>query len=190
MGSKASIPLEDDELASLREETKLSQRQIGDLYERFNELSGGSETLKRSNLIRLPDLKSNPLGSRIVEAFFKDSCSDDEEMDFTQFVKASAVFKPHRKHMNDSLNSKDSKLRFIFNIYDLDGDETISKEEMFSLLKMMVGSEVTEETLAQIAERAVFEGDDDKDGFISFEDFKKALSKVDAANLISIRFLE
>lgn len=67
----------------------------------------------------------------------------------------------------------DTSTIVIFNIYDLDGDETISKEEMFSLLKMMVGSEVTEETLAQIAERAVFEGDDDKDGFISFEDFKK-----------------
>ncbi|PIK41937.1 putative calcineurin B-likeous protein 1-like [Apostichopus japonicus] len=191
MGSRTSIPLEDKELSSLCEETKFSHSQLRDLYGRFLELSKDGEFIKRSDMIRLSDLKSNPLGSRIVDAFFKDSCSDDESMDFTQFAKAAAVFKPQRKHTSESaLNSADSKLRFIFNIYDLDGDEIISQDEMLSLLKMMVGTSVDAEKLSQIADRAVMDGDDDKDGVIGFEDFKKAVSHIDASKLISIRVLD
>lgn len=44
---------------------------------------------------------------------------------------------------------------------------------MLSLLKMMVGTSVDAEKLSQIADRAVLDGDDDKDGVIGFEDFKK-----------------
>lgn len=193
MGNKPCIPLAEEEIVELQNQTGFSRSQLKSMYSRFLHLCGDGkdEVIRRSDLLRLSDLKSNPLGSRVVDAFFKDACSDDETMDFIQFVKAAAIFRPQSKHTTESaLNSTENKLKFVFEIYDLDGNAAISHEEMLSLLKMMVGPEVNDETLSQIAERAVREGDLDEDGYISFSDFKKALMRTEAENKVSIRFLD
>ena len=76
-----------------------------------------------------------------------------------------------------------------FRMYDLDGDDRISKEELLAVLTMMVGDNITEEQLNSIAERTIMEADDDKDGFISFDDFCKVLERTDVEQKMSIRFL-
>ena len=40
--------------------------------------------------------------------------------------------------------SQEEKLRFAFAIYDIDGDGFISNGELFTVLKMMVGSNLTD----------------------------------------------
>ena len=54
-------------------------------------------------------------------------------------------------------------------MYDLDGDEKISKEELLAVLTMMVGANISEEQLMSIAERTIHEADEDKDTLISFD---------------------
>ena len=56
-----------------------------------------------------------------------------------------------------------------FRMYDLDGDEKISKEELLAVLTMMVGANISEEQLMSIAERTIHEADEDKDTLISFD---------------------
>ena len=64
-------------------------------------------------------------------------------------------------------------LQVAFKVYDIDGDEYISNGELFQVLKMMVGNNLTEDQLQQIVDKTILEGDEDKDGKISYAEFKK-----------------
>lgn len=57
---------------------------------------------------------------------------------------------------------------------------------MYSILKMIFWSE---EQLTSIAERTIFEADQDGDQMISFVEFCNALERTDVEQKMSIRFL-
>ena len=67
------------------------------------------------------------------------------------------------------MSKSDSFFLVAFRMYDLDGDEKISKEELLAVLTMMVGANISEEQLMSIAERTIHEADEDKDTLISFD---------------------
>jgi len=148
-------------------------------------------------------LAINPLGDRIVHAFFRDSAKrengnngfaneDDvsDRVNFPDFVRVLAHFRPLKKNVEkNKLNGREEKLRFAFRMYDLDGDDRISKEELLAVLTMMVGANICEEQLVSIAERTIMEADTDKDNLISFQEFKKVLERTDVEQKMSIRFL-
>ena len=58
-------------------------------------------------------------------------------------------------------------------MYDLNGNDYISKEELLAVLTMMVGANIKTDQLLSIAERTVMEADTDHDNLISFEEFAK-----------------
>lgn len=66
-----------------------------------------------------------------------------------------------------------------FQIYDIDGDGFISNGELFQVLQMMVGDNLTEVQLQQIVDKTILEADQDKDGKINFEEFKKLISNTE-----------
>lgn len=76
-----------------------------------------------------------------------------------------------------------------FKMYDLDDDESISREELLNILHMMVGANISQEQLISIAERTILEADQCGQGKITFEDFCKALERCDVEQKMSIRFL-
>ena len=163
--------------------------------------------LSREDFLRIPELAINPLGDRIVHAFFFESRSGDEDkVDFKDFVRVLAHFRPIKKSAEkNKLNTRMEKLHFAFRMYDLDGDDKISKEELLAVLTMMVGSNISTEQLISIAERTIMEADLDKvntshftmeicepflqDDLISFEEFAKVLERTDVEQKMSIRFL-
>ena len=120
--------------------------------------------LSREDFLRIPELAINPLGDRIVHAFFFESRSGDEDkVDFKDFVRVLAHFRPIKKSAEkNKLNTRMEKLHFAFRMYDLDGDDKISKEELLAVLTMMVGSNISTEQLISIAERTIMEADLDK----------------------------
>ena len=67
--------------------------------------------------------------------------------------------------------SQEEKLRFAFQIYDINGDGYISNGELFTVLKMMVGSNLNDVQLQQLVDRTIIKADLDYDGKISFEEF-------------------
>uniref|UniRef100_K1RFQ9 Sulfhydryl light chain n=1 Tax=Magallana gigas TaxID=29159 RepID=K1RFQ9_MAGGI len=87
------------------------------------------------------------------------------------------------------LNEIQSETGFAFRMYDLDGDDKISKDELLSVLHMMVGANISEEQLGSIADRTISEADTDGDNQISFEEFVQAMERVDVEQKMSIRFL-
>jgi Ca2+-binding EF-hand superfamily protein len=83
-----------------------------------------------------------------------------------------------------------NKLRFAFQLYDLDRDGMISRLELLQVLRLMVGVQVTEEQLESITDRTVQEADEDGDGAVSFLEFTKSLEKMDIEQKMSIRILK
>merc|ERR1712241_13250 len=190
--SRSSLQLQPEDITAIQEETGFNQNQIERLYSRFSSLDKQDKGyLSREDFLRIPELAINPLGDRIVHAFFFESRSQEEEkVDFKDFVRVLAHFRPIKKNAEkNKLNTRMEKLHFAFRMYDLDGDDKISKEELLTVLTMMVGNNISTEQLISIAERTIMEADTDKDDLISFEEFAKVLELTDVEQKMSIRFL-
>merc|ERR1712013_167389 len=190
--SRSSLQLQPEEIEAITEETGFTKQQIERLYSRFSSLDKQDKGfLSREDFLRIPELAINPPGDRIVHAFFYESKNADEEkVDFKDFVRVVAHFRPVKKNpVKNKLNTRMEKLHFAFRMYDLDGDDKISKEELLAVLTMMVGANISPEQLLSIAERTILEADEDKDDLISFEEFAKVLERTDVEQKMSIRFL-
>nr|UCC70437.1 calcineurin B-like protein 1 [Nilaparvata lugens] len=189
MGNKSSLLLQEEEIAQIQDETGFTPNQIERLYSRFTSLDRSDcGTLSREDFLRIPELAINPLGERIVNAFFNDGSGNDR-VNFRQFMQVLARFRPIRKSKDNTLNSREQKLKFAFKMYDLDNDDMISRDELLAVLHMMVGANISEEQLTSIAERTILEADQNGDQTISFEEFCKALDRTDVEQKMSIRFL-
>ncbi|KAG7261433.1 hypothetical protein CRUP_015570 [Coryphaenoides rupestris] len=73
----------------------------------------------------------------------------------------------------------DEKIKYCFDVYDLNGDGYISREEMFHMLKNSLIRQLTEEDpdegIKDLVEITVKKMDQDHDGRLSFSDFEKAV---------------
>ncbi|XP_046523131.1 calcineurin B homologous protein 2 isoform X1 [Equus quagga] len=179
MGSSSSHAALIPDADSLRRETGFSQASLLRLYHRFRALDTNKKGyLSRMDLQQIGALAVNPLGDRIIDSFFPDGSL---QVDFPDFVRVLAHFRPaddedaglRDPREPEPLNSRMNKLRFAFQLYDLDRDGKISRHEMLQVLRLMVGVQVTEEQLESIAERTVQEADEDGDGAVSFLEFAK-----------------
>ncbi|EDV19514.1 uncharacterized protein TRIADDRAFT_33396 [Trichoplax adhaerens] len=194
MGSNSSLILRPEEIAAIQKETHFSPSQIQRLHSRFSTLDKrNTGSLTREEFMRIPELAINPLGDRIIESFFWDSTNNGAEpsINFRQFMRTLALFRPCKPNEKPQAieEIREQKLKYAFKMYDLDHDGKISRHELLDILHMMVGTNISDEQLGCIADRAIVEADTDEDGCISFDEFKKALEKVDVEQKMSIRFL-
>lgn len=175
-------------------ETGFSKGHVCRLYDRFVSLDKEEKGfLSKSDFQNIGGLAVNPLGERIINAFFPDG---NEAVDFRTFVRILAIFRPIENEKNkdpnapEPVNSRANKLKFAFQLYDQDNDGKITKKELLQVLRMMVGVQVTEEQLENITERTIQEADLDGDNTISFKEYAMSLEKVNIEHKMSIRFLK
>ncbi|CAI5690536.1 unnamed protein product [Oreochromis niloticus] len=73
----------------------------------------------------------------------------------------------------------DEKIKYCFTVYDLNGDNAISREEMLHMLKGRLirqpNEEDPDEGIKDLVEIILKKMDYDHDGKLSFEDFEKAV---------------
>merc|ERR1712154_397268 len=115
--SRSSLQLQPEEIEAIQEETGFTKQQIERLYARFSSLDKQSHGyLTREDFIRIPELAINPLGDRIVHAFFYESKNTGQEkVDFKDFVRVVAHFRPVKKNSSkNKLNTREDKLYFAF----------------------------------------------------------------------------
>lgn len=147
MGNKSSMRLLEEDIRDIQAETGFSPDQIECLHRRFTALcqSAGESPmlLTRSKLLGISELAVNPLASRIVHIFFENS--DNECINFLEFVSVLARFRPIEPGQNNKPNSLEEKLHIAFKIYDLDNDGYISLEEVQAVLHMMTGEYICED---------------------------------------------
>lgn len=80
-----------------------------------------------------------------------------------------------------------------FRIYDVDEDGYISREDLFTVLKMMVGNNIPDEQLQQIVDTTIKEArnpelEGSRENCISRQEFDKVLENTDVESKMSIRF--
>jgi len=164
MGNSVS-GLDRESIDALLKASGFSEGELKKLYRRFKLLDkDGSGTLTTNEFLSIPDLALNPLLERILQIFDKNK---DDEIQFSEFISVLST-------LSDK-GTKEDKLRFAFQVYDIDADGYISNGELFRVLKMMVGTNLTDVQLQQIVDKSMIEGDLDGDGKISFEEFVKMI---------------
>eukprot|EP00742_Colponemidia_sp_Colp-10_P000637 GILJ01000695.1.p1 GENE.GILJ01000695.1~~GILJ01000695.1.p1 ORF type:complete len:192 (+),score=34.94 GILJ01000695.1:41-577(+) len=176
MASKrSSIPPE--QLAEIQELTTFTPRELRLLHKRFKRLdTDRSGELEPEEFFDVPELAQNPLVKRVIGIFDR---NHDGKVSFVEFVQGLALLQ--------STSDSQKKLRFAFSVYDIDGDGFISNGELFQVMKMMVGTNLTEQQLQQLVDRAILQADEDKDGKISFEEFSKMVDGIDVAEKLTIK---
>ncbi|EFO25965.2 hypothetical protein LOAG_02522 [Loa loa] len=153
--------------------------------------SKGRGYVDRDNFITIPYLTANPLGDRIIDAFFAEREHSKKTLTFREFIRVLAHFRPCTSATKcTAINSRIEKLKFAFTMYDLNKNGYITRNEFKVILNMMIGSNITSEQLESITSRTITEGDYEKNGKISFEEFVRAMGGINVEQLMSIRFLD
>jgi Ca2+-binding EF-hand superfamily protein len=142
-----------EELEELRMLTPFSDREIRILRVRFRQVAGDDEWIEPSELLLLPELAENPLRERLLRCFDTD---DNGLLDFREFAIAMAYF--------SESSSREKKLTLAFRIHDYDGDDRISKSDLFSYLKDVTRYSMSAAEIAESAEREAEEAREVGDG--------------------------
>lgn len=159
MGASASSLLI-EEIEEIAQSTKLTHDEVRNLYLRFLRLDKKqSGRLTSDALMMIPELAMNPLAPRLTSIF--------AEVNFRQFVELLSVFGKHA----DPLLKRD----FLFRVYDIDGDNYVSKEDLIHVLQLLLGEYTDAESVARIADDIVTHADHDGDGLISKDEFEQVV---------------
>lgn len=156
----------------------LSPQEINKLYKRFKKLDRESTgELRPEDFYDIPALAQNPLIQRVIAIFDKDG---NRRISFVEFIKGLETFSAGA--------SDESKLRFAFRVYDTDDDGAISGTDLYIILKLMVGSNLTDAQLRQLVERTLKKADTDLDGRISFEEFCNVVRPLDVSKKLTLTY--
>ncbi|XP_066571567.1 calaxin isoform X2 [Amia ocellicauda] len=121
----------------------------------------------RSILHKSFGMTDDMIMDRVFRAFDKDN---DSYVNIREWVGGLSVF------LRGTL---DEKIKYCFEVYDLNGDGYISREEMFHMLKNSLIKQPTEEDpdegIKDLVEITLKKMDHDHDSRLSFADFEKAV---------------
>lgn len=183
MGASTSACLSADDIEWLRSsESELvcfSTTEIHQLYQRFQELDRKQRgVLSTADLQLIPELAMNPLCHRIISLMDADR---SDAINFKQFIQALHVFHPKCE--------VHKKLEAAFRVYDVTDDGKLSESDLVAVLKMMAGSNLSEEQLREIVRQTIKECDTDGKGFLTLQDFCSNIKdKNKAARIMTISF--
>ncbi|KAI9014998.1 hypothetical protein BC832DRAFT_527765 [Gaertneriomyces semiglobifer] len=151
--------------------------QIHTLYKRFRHLDkDNSGLITVEEMTAIPELAMNPLARRVVAVFDSDGRN---EVNFKQFVAALSVFGKKAR--------REEKLSFAFRVYDVNSDGFICSSDLFQIIKLMVGSSLSDTQIQSFVDQTILEADVlDKDGKINFNEFKRAMFDVDLEQALTL----
>merc|ERR550514_1727541 len=171
MGNEHSLSR--DEIHNI---AQFTERDIKRLYHRFRALDqDGNGQLDPSEILGLAELTENPLVQRVISIFDVDG---NGTVSFIEFLVGLAKLAAG--------TNEEQKLEFAFGIYDVNKDGYISNGDLFAVMKMMVGDNLSEEQLQQLVDRQIVIADKDGDGMLNFAEFKAAVENIGVAEQLSI----
>jgi Ca2+-binding EF-hand superfamily protein len=125
----------------------------------------------------MPQLKENPFAKRTLDIFI---ATDSGQMTFIEFLDMVSTFSPK--------NSREKKTAHAFQIFDIDQDGLISREDMYVMLDMITDEPLNESVKKKVVDEVLIEvNKNDADG-LNTEDFHYAISRSpDFASTFSFR---
>jgi len=180
MGASTSI-LSSEELYDLAKQSNFSNSEIEVLFKRFTQLNRSkSGLLSSSELQLIPELSMNPLCPRIIALFDPEGT---DQINFHRFVQSLSLF--------SSKASQEQKLRVLFTIFDVDGDGLISENDLFHVLKLLVGSNLSDTELLALVRKTMVDAAGSKDAVgLKFESFSKVFGDGASALVIEMHLGE
>ncbi|KAM4822493.1 calaxin isoform X1 [Urocitellus parryii] len=146
---------------------KLFYNLVGDVADRPVAVVGLDRNAFRNILHVTFGMTDDMIMDRVFRTFDKDN---DGCINVSEWVNGLTVF------LRGSL---DEKMKYCFEVFDLNGDGFISKEEMFHMLKNSLLKQPSEEDpdegIKDLVEITLKKMDYDHDGKLSFADYEKAV---------------
>lgn len=146
---------------------QFTEEEVLKLYQRFRSFDdSGDGRIGLNHILKLePSLTDNPLMSRVLSVFDK---GGDGKVSFLEFVSGLARV----------AHDESSKQKFLFEVYDLNKDGYVSNGDLFRVVRMMSGDNLSPVQLQQLVDRTIRDWDKDMDGRLNFDEFKAAMSHV------------
>eukprot|EP00794_Sanderia_malayensis_P003436 gene3436-3931_t len=152
--------------------THFSRMEVENLLDMFRELvpqhkSKMDRTKFRTVLHNTFQMTDDILMDRVFKAFDTDN---DSAISMKEWISGLSIF------LRGTLPER---MKYCFEVYDLNGDGYIQREEMFHMLKHCLIKQPTEEDpdegVRDLVETTLKLMDLDKDGRLSFEDYRKSV---------------
>ena len=190
--SRGLTLLEIEELSMLY---PLSRRQFCSLMDEFLTLCGVDifdetqneetvSTISLDHMMQCVYLKFNPFKRRIAEIFQQDLRDEDgndkERIAFFDFCQCLSIFSAE--------TPKTTKIRFAFRIYDIEDDGYISEENLFDVLKLVIGDKFEEDQINRIVSDTFSKCSLNQDGNIDYPEFHSIVGVGDIVGNFTINF--
>ncbi len=78
-------------------------------------------------------------------------------------------------------------MKTAFQIYDLNNDGFISNGDLYNILKMLVGDNLTDIQIQQLVDRSIIMADKDLDGKLSYEEFSEFCKDMKIEEMFSMK---
>ncbi len=158
-------------LEQVRNNVGLSQEQVEKLRETFLKLSDGEGHVNRYKFSE--GLKSLGITNELLIEQNWNAFDDDRDgrVSIAEFLAAIAIM---------SHGTLQQKLRFVFNMYDADGNGTLDKEELLQIFRVstsLKGEYVPLPQLRRMVEDTLREIDLNGDGKLDFPEFELAIQR-------------
>ena len=158
---------------------QFTNNDIKRLYARFRSLDqDGNGQLEPNEILGVAELTENPLVQRVISIFDVDG---NGTVSFIEFLVGLAQLAG-----GPGPENAEQKLRFAFNVYDVNRDGFISNGDLFAVMSLMVGDNLTGEQLQNLIDRQLQLTDTDGDGMLNFEEFKEAVKNIGVAEQLTI----
>ncbi|BFZ01131.1 hypothetical protein BsWGS_04170 [Bradybaena similaris] len=174
MATKQNRQTREQAIVNLAKITKLPREEVSHLMDRFSDLcrkeQGKLHRVEfRDELNRFFNITDDILMDRVFRAFDKKSSGTLKQDDYVIGIA---------KFLNGSL---EDHIKLCFDVYDLNNDGYIMREEMFQLLKSCLIKAPTEEDpdelVKELVDIVMKKMDHDHDGRVSLNDFQTAVSE-------------
>mmetsp|Transcript_25053 Transcript_25053/g.44549 ORF Transcript_25053/g.44549 Transcript_25053/m.44549 type:complete len:367 (-) Transcript_25053:183-1283(-) len=178
----------------LKMKTSFTDDEILVLAKQYGKVDlNGDGVVTSDELVELPEFRKNPIKQRL-QAYFEAQNGGKTVFSIRKFIKTLSVFSPR--------SSIKEKCRFLFNVYDCDGDGKIGREDLKwilsrilvdSLLSSKAIDDVVEKTFQECAKhnrQSLLKKKDERYEYIDFKTFEKILVNTDVGSKVSIDLLK
>ena len=191
MGGASSSLLTPEDIEELRDPliSGFTSLEIKKLYKRFKHLDRKEKGyLTQNDLELIPELSLNPLCERIIELF---DPTDMNQINFKEFVRVLWIF--------SNKCNKNLKLKYAFKLFDIDNDNKINSNDLYRLIKIMVGKHFDQQKLSKLCKKIINDGEissnninnnsnDNNKGYLSKNEFINAIGESNLIQLMTVPF--